>query len=262
MLAVGVVVLVATGGHLVGWLVLAALELAYLRWVGMEPRFRNYLRAMKHVAVVPAAAVPQFQQMMAFLHPTDAHRFNELRRRCSELLKLRQRMRHDAGAPDDFQVDSLDRMLWLFLRLLHQRAGLEKFMSITRREELEADLAEAHRQLAASSARDAVADQPDSRLTSSIRERIATLGERIDSHKAATDGLELVAAEIDKTEQQLTQLCEVGMGAPDIAALSVQIDGISASLQLSEKIFSETPFGSVYDAEPAPPLLTRGAVTH
>jgi|GEM_PF-4285223 len=69
-------------------------------------------------------------------------------------------------------------------------------------------------------------------------------------------GLELVTAEIDKTEQQITHLCEVGMTTSDSAGLSTQIDSISESLQSSEKIFSQGSFSQIFDDEPAPPLLS------
>ena len=104
--------------------------------------------------------------------------------------------------------------------------------------------------------RDKSASGVESRLTTSIRERIDTIRERIDNHTKAEESMELLTAEIDKTEQQITHLCEVGMTMSDSVGLSVQIDSISASLQSSEKIFSEASFSQIYDDEPAPPLLS------
>jgi DNA repair exonuclease SbcCD ATPase subunit len=147
-------------------------------------------------------------------------------------------------------------MLWLFLKLLHQRSGLEKFLGATRRENIEAELKSAEQQLATAQERDQAAGLPESRLATSIQERIATIRERLQNHKQAQDGLELVTAEIDKTEQQITHLCEVGMTMSDSAGLTAQIDSISASLQSSEKIFAETSFSQIYDDEQAPPLLS------
>jgi len=147
-------------------------------------------------------------------------------------------------------------MLWLFLKLLHQRSGLEKFLGATRREQIEAELHSAEEQLAAAQQRDKAAGLPDSRLSTSIRDRVTTIRERLENHHQAADGLELVTAEIDKTEQQITHLCEVGMTMSDSASLSVQIDSISQSLQSSEKIFSQATFAQIYDDEPAPPLLS------
>ena len=195
---------------------------------------------------------------MAFLNPKDAARFESLRQRCTELVKLRRDMAAKEGASgvDNFRSESLDRMLWLFLKLLHQRTGLEKFLGATRRESIEAELKSAEQQLATALERDQSSGLPESRLATSIRDRVTTIRERLDNHQQAAESLELVSAEIDKTEQQITHLCEVGMTMSDSAGLSTQIDSISASLQSSEKIFSQASFSQIYDDEPAPPLLS------
>jgi hypothetical protein len=238
---------------------LLAAEVGYLGFLGLNPRFQNVLKGLaKRPPPLPVDPRLRFQQLMAFLSQPDAQRFETLRHRCLELVALRRSMATKEGVPgvDDFRGESLDRMLWLFLKLLHQRSGLEKFLGATRREQIEAELHSAEEQLAAAQQRDKTSGLPDSRLSTSIRDRVTTIRERLDNHHQAADGLELVTAEIDKTEQQITHLCEVGMTMSDSASLSVQIDSISQSLQSSEKIFSQATFAQIYDDEPAPPLLS------
>jgi hypothetical protein len=146
-------------------------------------------------------------------------------------------------------------MLWLFLKLLHQRSGMERFLGATPREMIESELESADKQLVDAQVRDKEAGLPESRLVTSIRERSKTIRERLENHHRAEDSLELVSAEIDKTAQQITHLCETGMTMSDAGGLSAQIDSISQSLQSSERIFSETSFSQIYDDEPAPSLL-------
>ncbi len=258
-LGAGAGVAILSGAPLVALPFLAAAELGYLGFLGLNPRFQNVLKA-KSQSPPPLPVDPRqrFQQLMAFLSTADAERFETLRHRCLELVNLRRSMGAKDGAPgvEDLRGESLDRMLWLFLKLLHQRSGLEKFLGSTRREDIEAELSSAESQLASAAGRDQSAGLPESRLTTSIRERVNTIRERLDNHQQASDALELVTAEIDKTEQQITHLCEVGMTTSDSAGLSVQIDSISESLQSSERIFSQTSFSQIYDDEPAPPLLS------
>ncbi len=238
---------------------LAAAELGYLGFLGLNPRFQKVLKGLGKVPPpLPVDPKQRFQQLMAFLSPVDAERFETLRHRCMELVHLRRSMATKEGTPgvDDFRGESLDRMLWLFLKLLHQRSGLQKFLGATQREQIEAELRSAEEQLATAQARDKSSGLPESRLSTSIRDRVSTIRERLDNHRQASEGLELVTAEIDKTEQQITHLCEVGMTMSDSAGLSVQIDTISQSLQSSEKIFSQASFSQIYDDEPAPPLLS------
>ncbi|MBC8127169.1 MAG: hypothetical protein H8M99_08515 [Gloeobacteraceae cyanobacterium ES-bin-144] len=258
-LGAGVAAAVISGAPLLWLPFLAAAELGYLGFLGLNPRFQKVLKAEK-VLPPPIPIDPQLrlQQLIEFLSKADAQRFESLHRRCSELLQLRSSMgtKDQASGVNNFRGESLDRMLWLFLKLLHQRSGLERFLSATRREVIETELQSANQQLANAQERDKSAALPESRLTTSIRERVVTIQERLDNHRQASEGLELVTAEIDKTEQQITHLCEVGMTMADSAGLSVQIDSISASLQSSEKLFSEASFSQIYDDEPAPPLLS------
>lgn len=260
-LGAGAAVAVLSGAPILCLPFLAAAELGYLGFLGMNPRFQNVLKGQRKAPPpLPVDPSLRFQQLMMFLNQADSHRFNTLRRRCTDLLNLRRSMGAKDGTPvvDDFRGESLDRMLWLFLKLLHQKTGLERFLGATLREQIDVELKSAEAQLATAQARDQSAGLPESRLTTSIRDRVVTIRERLDNHHKASDGLELVTAEIEKTEQQITHLCEIGMTMSDSAGLSVQIDTISQSLQSSEKLFSEASFSQIYDDEPAPPLLSGG----
>lgn len=261
-LGAGATLAVLSGAPLLCLPFLAAAELGYLGFLGMNPRFQNVLKGQRKLPPpIPVNSTQRFAQLMAFLSPEDEQRFESLRHRCMDLLNLRRSMNAKDGTTgvEDFRGESLDRMLWLYLKLLHQRSGLEQFLGATHREQIDAELKSAEAQLATAQARDQAAGMPESRLSTSIRDRVTTIRERLDNHHKASDGLELVTAEIEKTEQQITHLCEVGMTMSDSAGLSVQIDTISQSLQCSEKLFSEASFSQIYDDEPAPPLLSGNA---
>jgi hypothetical protein len=245
------------------WLpVVMAAEVGYMGMLGLNPRFQAVLKLQERNPKVPPPIDPalRFQQLMSFLSPNDVRRFEVLHERCSELLELRRRMDSREGTigADDFRGESLDRMLWLFLKLLHQRSGLERFLGATHRSAIESELRAAEEQLRNTEERDKAAGVPESRLAGSVRERIKTIRERLDNYQKAEEGLELVTAEIDKTEQQITHLCEVGMTMRDSAGLSVQIDSISESLQSSELTFAHADVSQIFDSETAPPLLSGG----
>lgn len=239
---------------------LGAAEIAYLALLGLNPRFQAVLEGKIRESRLKPVSDPQqrFDQLMSFLSSEDRTRFSHLHRRCSDLLELRRRMNAKDGetGANDFRGESLDRMLWLFLKLLHQRSGLERFLGATDRTEIESELRTAEEQFLAAQERDKTAGIPEGRLAASIRERIATIRERLDNYRKAGENLELVTAEIAKTEQQITHLCEVGMTLRDSGDLSVQIDSISASLQSSEQAFSHASIAQIFDDELAPPLLS------
>ncbi len=247
--------------------IVLGLEIGYLGLLGTNERFQNVLRGQ----AITAASSPQvkaandrFQQLASFLSREDFTRFETLRQRCAALLTLRRRMDSTSAGEgeESFRGESLDRMLWLFLKLLHQKSGLERFLTTASRQDMEKELAAAQAELKSSQARDTTAGitaGTDGRLTTSIRDRIRTLNERIQNHSLAMENWELACAEISKTEQQITHLCEVGMTSRDSADLGAQIDGISSSLQVSEKSFSHASVTAIFDDETPPPLLS-GAV--
>ena len=240
--------------------IIVAGELAYLGFLGLNPRFQKVLRGKEMVA---AAANPdatqQIQELLAFLVPEDRDRFKHLQNRCVSLLDLRRQMdrKSSADGSEDFRAESLDRMLWLFLKLLHQRSGLERFLSSTNRAGIEWEQSAAQDQLKGAMAKDQAAGG-ESRLTASVRDRLTTITERLANYDKAAASRELVAAEIDKTEQQITHLVEVGMTTRDSANLTAQIDGISASLQASETAFHPVDMDGILSDQVAPPLLSAG----
>jgi hypothetical protein len=133
----------------------AAVEIAYLGFLGTNPRFQNVLQGeqlTKDQALSRGQQQAKLQEIMHLLSDDDATRFLKLRVRCTELLSLRQTLDGAAGSTgmNNFRTESLDKMLWLFLKLLHQKAGIERFMSTTRRGQIEFEKTETESQLAAS----------------------------------------------------------------------------------------------------------------
>ncbi|MFD0892988.1 hypothetical protein KBB96_16330 [Luteolibacter ambystomatis] len=239
--------------------ILGGLELAYLGFLGLNPRFQRVLRGQKMVPRPQSvASSAQLEQLMSFLSTADTQRFAALRQRCSDLLELRRNMdSKEPGMADQFRGEGLDRMLWLFLKLLHQKSGLERFLATTSRESIIAELSRSETQLKeAQGKQPGGADGPESRLVTSIRERIATVRERLENHQQAGENWELVCAEIDKTEQQINRLCEVGMTLRDSGELAAQVDSISSSLQSSERAFADASVGGLLLDEVPPPLLS------
>lgn len=241
---------------------LAAGEIAYLGMLGVNPRFQNVLKGVSMTKDLPKAPptndLQRFQKLASFLSPEDLSRFQNLHARCSALRDLRRAM--DAKDQDDgaenFRGDSLNRMLWLFLKLLHQKSGLQRFLASTQRGQIEFDLKEAREQLAKAKQRDTTtAGGVESRLTTSITERISTIEERLTNFDQTGENLELVSSEIDKTEQQIIHLCEVGMTSRDSAGLSAQVDSISESLQASEKAFAHESIETLFEGDDAPALF-------
>ncbi len=264
-LSVGLGISILSGAPQMCLPLLAAAELAYLGFLGIQPRFQNVLRgqAMMKGGTTAEDPAARYEKIASFLTHEDLTRFQHLQGRCASLLDLRRRMDSKDGSDssEDFRAESLDRMLWLCLKLLHQRSGLERFLASTNRVQIDSEMRAAEDQLTESKKRDTAAGGIEGRLTTSINERIKTIGERLENYNKATESLELVCSEIEKTEQQITHLCEVGMTMRDSSNLSAQIDSISESLQSSEKAFAHASIAGLLDEDESAPPLLSGSMT-
>ena len=135
-------------------------EVAYLGFLGMNPRFQAVLQGkrLSKKKTGPKAATStqtQLREMIGFLNPEDRSRFEHLRHRCFELIELRRKMDGtEPGSVDSFRSTSLDRMLWLFLKLLHHQTGLIKFLSTANEERMLKELEDAKRDLSSSETKD------------------------------------------------------------------------------------------------------------
>ena len=240
----------------------AAGEMAYLGFLGTNQRFQNVLKGKallnnkqdQRVFQAKPDNSKRLNELMNFLAPVDVQRFNKLRDRCSELTRLQNRMKSERGMSNktaqSFHTESLDKLLWLFLKLLHHKTGIDRFLHYTDRDKLELDYAEANQQL-----EKAKAEKRIERLIESYAEKSTTISERIRNYDEAVENSDLIRAELDKTEQKITHICEVGMTSTDSTDLSARIDGLTDSIATSERAIEGLDLADILGDDLSPPPL-------
>src|SRR5688572_21968483 len=108
-------------------------ELAYLAALTSLPRFRAAIDSRVHAAQGTTAAAtttaPSLVVMLAGLPGELRKRFEQLHARCVEMRHLAVGVRgasgRDAGSAEEIRTPGLDRLLWLFLRLLMSKRSEE-----------------------------------------------------------------------------------------------------------------------------------------
>ncbi|MFT4637436.1 MAG: hypothetical protein ACI8T1_000745 [Verrucomicrobiales bacterium] len=231
---------------------LAAGELAYLGFLGLNDRFQNVLRGKR--IIKEQEDQMRVHRLVNFLSVEDRRRFENLQKQCKELTQLQKRLdtqRHDE-ANATFRTESLDKLLWLFLKLLYQKSGVERFLAQTDRRELGDQLDTAEHQVA-----EATDHGKSERLISSLQEKRAILKSRVANYDQAQENFDVLSAEIDNTEQKIVHLCEVGMTNRDPSNLSHQIDGIADSVSLSEKALQDLNIDQYMPDDTPPPLISE-----
>jgi hypothetical protein len=218
----------------------AAAEAAYLGGLIASPRFRSAVDAQAHQERCQAAgkgstAARPVQDLLANLPPESRRRFEQVRARCLEMQAIANEVRGRMDAVDaraDLSTPALDRLLWVFLRLLVSLEALNRFLQRTDIEEIRGRLADVKAKLQ----REGAADE---RITRSLQDSVAAQELRLENYERARNNAEFVRVELDRIEARIHALTESSISRTDPDFLSGQIDSVAESMQSTEKAISE-----------------------
>jgi hypothetical protein len=224
-----------------------AAEAAYLAGLVSIPRFRAAIDARVHarrtgtdVAAVAQPPAASLVTMLAGLPGAERARFERLHGRCVEMRKIAAGVRGAAGdhpgGAEDIRTPGLDRLLWLFLRLLVSRTALDRFLAAMDEKDLNARLADLRTRLAAAQAGPA---DHDERVVRSLQDSIASGELRLDNFARAKKNAEFVRIELDRIEGKIQALAEMAVNRQDPDFLSSQVDSAAESMRQTEKTVSE-----------------------
>ncbi|MEZ4367510.1 MAG: hypothetical protein R2939_14725 [Kofleriaceae bacterium] len=242
----------------------AAAEITYLAGLGSLPRFQAAIdaRARAEERGAPAArsaqagsAEERLAAVLRGLADERRGRFLRLRARCVEMQRIANAVRgdtHDAsGAAAELRTPALDRLLWVFLRLLLSQQALDRFLRTTDGPALEANL------VALRKRHEEAAARGDDRIVRSIADSIATAELRVDNFAKASSNAEFVAVEIDRIENKIQALTEMAISNQDPDALSAQVDAVAEGISQTEATIRELQniTGLAADVEDTPSIL-------
>jgi hypothetical protein len=216
-------------------------ELAYMAALTSLPRFRAAIDAKVHAltGTPPAAttATPSLVAMLAGLPGDARQRFERLHARCVEMRTLALGVRgasgREAGSAEEIRTPGLDRLLWLFLRLLMSKHALDRFLTTMSSEEIKTRLEQVRKDLAAAQ------QAGDERIVRSLQDSIAMSELRLDNFERAQKNAQFVSIELDRIEGKIQALAEMAVNRQDPDLLSSQVDSAAESMRQTEKAVSE-----------------------
>ena len=222
----------------------AAGELTYLTGLVSIPRFRAAIDAKVHAAgktasgpATPAEPPVSLVNMLTGLPPDARTRFQRLHARCLELRSIAAGVRGAAGdqggSAEEIRTPGLDRLLWLFLRLLLSKAALDRFLQSMDDQEITARLADLRKSL------EAAQKGGDERIVRSLQDSVASGELRLDNYGRAKKNAEFVSVELDRIEGKIQALAEMAVNRQDPDFLSTQVDSAAESMRQTEKAVTE-----------------------
>jgi hypothetical protein len=225
----------------------AAAELTYLAGVVSIPKFRSAIDAKAHEEnrqqpTLTKGGTPSARTLADIVISLPAekrYRFEKLHSRCLEMRDIAHGVRGgtEAGqsAGEEIRTPALDRLLWVFLRLLLSETALERFLETTDEAEIGKQLEILRGNLA-----EAKSGEPaDERIIRSLQDSVAVNEMRLDNYRKAEKNEQFVAIELDRIEGKIQALTEMSVSRQDPDFLSSQVDSVAESMKQTEKAISE-----------------------
>jgi hypothetical protein len=224
----------------------AAGELTYLAGLVSIPHFRAAIDAKAHAkrtaagektGATPAAPAPSLIEMLAGLPQDARRRFERLHGRCVEMRSIAAGVRGAASerpsSAEEIRTPGLDRLLWLFLRLLLSKTALDRFLQTMNEKEITGRLEDLRKNLATAQT------GGDERVVRSLQDSIAMGELRLDNFTRAKKNADFVTIELDRIEGKIQTLAEMAVNRQDPDFLSSQVDSAAESMRQTEKAVSE-----------------------
>ncbi len=170
--------------------------------------------------------------------PQDARRRFErlhrpLRRNAIDRRGVRGAASERPTSAEEIRTPGLDRLLWLFLRLLLSKTALDRFLQTMNEKEITARLDDLRKNLATAQT------GGDERVVRSLQDSIAMGELRLDNFTRAKKNADFVTIELDRIEGKIETLAEMAVNRQDPDFLSSQVDSAAESMRQTEKAVSE-----------------------
>jgi len=249
-------------------LVLAA-EVAYLGLLGTHPKFQRYVDAQEAKSAREGGttrAEENVERIVGALPQAILQRYEALRSRCVELrqlaLDIKDPGRSGTDMPlEEVQLAGLDRLLWIFLRLLFTRHSLDRFLEKTSPEAVKAEVRRVEERL------ERLASTPDDpqtqRMRKALEDNLETCKARLANLEKARDNHEILALELDRLENKIRSLSELAINRQEPDFIAGQVDQVAASMLNTEKTMNDLQFATGIEMgdEAVPELVRRPMVS-
>lgn len=235
----------------------AAAEVTYLAGLSTLPRFQAAIDARARAeergltgqvpaqvaAPDPAAARTRILEVLKSLAEDRRSRFLRLRARCVEMTRIANAVRGEtadaSGASTELRQPALDRLLWVFLKLLLSEQAIARFLQATDRTQILRTIDDLIDRIKKREAAVPEADREGDRILRSLQDSLSTAQLRMENITKAEHNAEFVAAELDRLENKIQAVTEMAVSHSDPDEMSSRIDAIAEGISQTEQTIRE-----------------------
>jgi len=239
-------------------------EIGYIGLLGTHPKFQKHVEAMEAKEKRSENAVTAedaLRRIRDGLPPDYLSRYEALRIRCRDLRQIALDLRPlsaggSSASLERMQLAGLDRLLWIYLRLLHTSWSLDRFFQSTGEEGIRADIERLGERLADFDADPANAKRRKARLA--LADNLETSRARLANLVKAHENHELIQLEIDRLENKIRTLSEIAVNRQEPDFIAGEVDAVASSMLSTERTMNELHFATGFAADDlvVPELMT------
>ena len=228
----------------------AATEIGYLTMLASHPKFQRAMDAQD--AAVERSKNSQsanvvLRQILKQLPAPHLNRYERLRSSCQDLRQIASDLQQtgtlESGQPlESFQIAGLDRLIWIFLRLMFTQFTLGKFLERTKRDRIVTDIELAQTRFSEIPPTDESPHAQKMRRT--LQDNVQTCQERLANFDKAQANYEFVGHELNRLENKIKSLAELGVNRQEPDYISSQVDTVARSLLDTENTMNELQFAT------------------
>jgi len=235
----------------------AAGEIYYLASMLANDRFRSAVEAQTAKARRAEDAVgarESYERIRKRLPAPLLARFDRLRDHCQKLLELAGSIRGpDSTGPDQGSLESLDKLLWGYLRMIWGAATLSEFLDHTDDGAIRSRISELEKRLARLAADGGEGDQ----LRASLEDNLKTSRERLENIEDAKRKLDVVAAEIERLESKIAALAEGSVAKRDVSDIARRVDEVAEGMRRTDETMRQLQLPPELEELDEPPPVLR-----
>lgn len=235
----------------------AAAEVSYLAGLSTLPRFQRAIDAKAHaeqrggIGAQPVQLAPQdaanarerIMDVLRSLSEDRRARFLRLRARCVEMTRIANAVRGEtqdaSGASTELRQPALDRLLWVFLKLLMSDQAIARFLEAADQAKIQQTFDELAARIKKRETTVAETERADDRILRSLQDSLATAQLRKENITKAQNNAEFVAAELDRLENKIQAVTEMAVSHSDPDEMSSRIDAIADGISQTEQTIRE-----------------------
>ena len=243
----------------------AAVEILYLAILAANPRYQSVVEARAFKGKNPveknSASFRSADQILRKLNREDRARFEALQGLCQELRQISNGLSYgEALTPDGIttmQMENLNRLLWIYLKMLYSKTCLEVFFNTFNDREIKLGLESTQNRLQTLGPENED-DEKEAKHRRSLFDMQQTMEARLKNYNDARENYDFLQLELERLYSKISGIVEMGINRQDPALVSTEIDVVSSSLMQTEKTMQDMEsITGLSFADEKPPLLLK-----